>query len=65
MIDKVILSTGECIIFDNQRVLHGRKGFELQEGDSRVLKGAYVDWDEIKSKIRVLEFPNEFNEDQK
>ena len=47
------------VIFDNRRVLHGRHGFtiEVREGEDsklRHLEGGYLDWDEIKSKMRLL-----------
>ncbi len=45
---------GECSVFDNLRVLHGRRGYKLEEGGHRHLKGCYMDWDEIHSKMNVL-----------
>lgn len=58
------LNEGECVIFDNRRVLHSRKGFEfLDDGTGvaededkvqRWLKGCYVDGDAIWSSYRVL-----------
>ncbi|KAI4859195.1 Clavaminate synthase-like protein [Hypoxylon rubiginosum] len=44
---------GECVIFDNLRVLHGRKKFNTASG-SRWLKGAYVADDVFRSKLAVL-----------
>lgn len=44
---------GECMIFDNLRVLHGRKQFNTASG-SRWLKGAYVADDVFRSKLAVL-----------
>jgi alpha-ketoglutarate-dependent taurine dioxygenase len=35
------LKEGECVIFDNRRILHGRRQFATGEG-SRWLKGAYI-----------------------
>ncbi|CEH12734.1 related to cox10-farnesyl transferase [Ceraceosorus bombacis] len=56
-----MLGDGECVIFDNRRVLHSRKGFEWDEKEEeeggqvkRWLKGCYVDGDAIWSKYRVL-----------
>ena len=46
-------STGDILCFDNRRVLHGRSGFELREGDARKLIGTYLRWDEIRSLARV------------
>jgi alpha-ketoglutarate-dependent taurine dioxygenase len=48
------LEEGECVIFDNRRVLHARRAFDAQKGE-RWLKGAYVDDDVFHSKIRVLQ----------
>lgn len=48
------LGEGDCVIFDNRRVLHARKAFDARAGE-RWLKGAYVDDDAFFSKLRVLE----------
>ncbi|XP_068244868.1 uncharacterized protein [Palaemon carinicauda] len=48
------MKEGDMIIFDNQRVLHGRKGFQMTEG-TRELHGCYFDWDMVKSCRRVLQ----------
>jgi alpha-ketoglutarate-dependent taurine dioxygenase len=46
---------GECVIFDNRRVLHARKAFEVGDaGKERWLRGTYLDWDPYWSKMRVL-----------
>lgn len=47
------MQEGECVIFNNRRVLHGRKEFDATGGE-RWLKGAYVDTDVFKSRFRVL-----------
>jgi gamma-butyrobetaine dioxygenase len=44
---------GDIVGFDNRRVLHGRDAFEPSEG-SRVLRGMYIDQDEVYSTLRVL-----------
>ncbi|CAG0894643.1 unnamed protein product [Cyprideis torosa] len=44
---------GTIMMFDNVRVMHGRKAVEA--GVSRHLEGCYVDWDEILSMRRVLQ----------
>lgn len=55
-----MLQEGECVVFDNRRVLHSRRGFEwdpaAEEGDGvkRWLKGCYVDGDAIWSTYRTL-----------
>ncbi len=45
------LEPGQLVIFDNQRVLHGRSSYE--EG-SRHLQGCYADKDSLTSKLRIL-----------
>jgi gamma-butyrobetaine dioxygenase len=51
------LQPGDCVVFDNRRVLHARTTFSWEEGKEggRWLKGAYCDGDEVKSKWRVLD----------
>ena len=46
------LAAGDLFIVDNQRVLHGRRGFAAGR---RHLQGAYSDKDGLLSKLRVLE----------
>ena len=51
-----MMKPGECVIFDNRRVLHGRKAFEVADsGKERWLRGAYLDRDPYISKLRVLQ----------
>lgn len=47
------LSAGECVVFDNRRVLHARREFDATKGE-RWLKGAYLDEDVFRSRLRVL-----------
>lgn len=47
------LAAGEIEVFDNARVLHGRTGFDPQEG-ARHLQGCYIDVDAPRSRYRVL-----------
>ncbi|KAI2633970.1 Clavaminate synthase-like protein [Xylaria nigripes] len=47
------LEPGECFIFDNRRVLHGRHSFSPETGE-RWLKKAYVEDDSYDSKLRAL-----------
>jgi gamma-butyrobetaine dioxygenase len=47
------LGAGEMAVFDNRRVLHGRKAFNPATGH-RLLKGFYVDRGEFDSRIRKL-----------
>ena len=47
------LNAGECIIFDNHRVVHGREGFSAESGQ-RHLRGCYTDRGATWSTYRVL-----------
>ena len=47
------MESGTCVIFDNRRIVHARKAFDGTEGE-RWLRGAYVDEDAFKSRLRVL-----------
>lgn len=47
------LKPGEMVIFDNRRVLHGRRPFDPQSG-KRFLQGTYLDRDVLVSRLRVL-----------
>lgn len=47
------LNAGEAIIFDNERILHGRTKYKLL--GERHLQGCYSDKDGLLSKIRVLQ----------
>lgn len=42
------------VIFDNWRVLHGRMSYVSKPGAFRHLEGAYLDWDEVMSRLRIL-----------
>lgn len=48
------LAPGEMLVFDNHRLLHGRQALDLGAGGGRHLLGAYVDRDDLASRIRVL-----------
>ncbi|QSZ32659.1 hypothetical protein DSL72_002238 [Monilinia vaccinii-corymbosi] len=47
------LQEGECVIFNNRRVLHGRREFDTSAGE-RWFRGAYIDTDVFTSRYRVL-----------
>jgi len=49
------LNEGECIVFNNRRMLHGRTGFKLN-GGVRFMEVAYTNICEFRSKAQVLEF---------
>ena len=48
------METGDIIMFDNYRTLHGRTSFSKSEG-KRFLKGCYIDYDSTEGKLRFLE----------
>ncbi len=47
------LAAGECVVFDNHRVVHGREAFVATEGE-RHLRGCYVDRGALRSTYRTL-----------
>ncbi len=47
------LKPGQMVMFDNQRVLHGRAEFDPSSGE-RHYRGFYIDYNEVDSMIRVL-----------
>ena len=47
------LSAGECIVFDNHRIVHGRASYDPSSGD-RHLRGCYIDRGELRSRYRTL-----------
>ena len=47
------LEPGEAIIYDNERILHGRSAFHLKS--ERHLQGAYADRDALLSKFSILQ----------
>ncbi|XP_071481972.1 2-(trimethylamino)ethylphosphonate dioxygenase-like [Diadema antillarum] len=54
--DKMVscrLEEGDCVIFNNRRILHGRTQFELN-GGTRLLQGCYVNVDDFRSKVQYL-----------
>ena len=46
-----LMQPGDLIVFDNERVLHGRVGESIGE---RHLQGCYADRDGLLSTLRVL-----------
>ena len=45
---------GQMFVTDNTRVLHGRTEYHLNSDDYRYIAVCYMDWDEMRSKARVL-----------
>jgi gamma-butyrobetaine dioxygenase len=50
---RFLLESGELLMMDNRRLLHGRTGFDTAEG-LRHLQGCYIDIDGPRSLYRVL-----------
>jgi len=48
------LQPSQMVTFNNQRILHGRTAFGNDTKGERHVEGAYLDWDEVRSRIRVL-----------
>jgi gamma-butyrobetaine dioxygenase len=52
------LMPGDCLVFDNTRMLHARSGFSETgtglAGGSRHLQGCYADLDSVASQVKVL-----------
>lgn len=48
---EVKLEPGQCVLFDNRRVLHGRKAFNTGAG-TRWLRGTYVSDEDFRSRMR-------------
>ena len=46
---------GDVICVHNERVYHARSAFQTTVDDERVLAGAYIDMDEMRSRRRILE----------
>ena len=47
------LRAGECLVFDNHRIVHGRMAYDRRTGE-RHLRGCYTDRGELRSKYRTL-----------
>jgi len=48
------MKSGDALLFDNQRVLHGRTGYELEDPPRSVLTSS-VDLEEFHSSMRLLQ----------
>ncbi len=48
------LGPGDCVIFDNTRLLHSRTAFDESGTGSRHLQGCYADLDGLASTVEVL-----------
>lgn len=47
------IEAGECIVFDNHRIVHGREAYSATSGH-RYLRGTYADRGEMRSTYRAL-----------
>jgi len=47
------MNAGECLVFDNHRIVHGRAEYSATSGDRR-LRGCYADRGEMRSTYRAL-----------
>jgi len=47
------LSTGDLLMMDNHRLLHGRTTYDANEGN-RFLQGCYIDYDSTEGKLKHL-----------
>ncbi|XP_071533091.1 gamma-butyrobetaine dioxygenase-like isoform X3 [Panulirus ornatus] len=54
---------GTILTFDNLRIVHGRTGY-MSGGGERHVEGCYIDWDEVRSRRRVLEVKLEITKDR-
>ncbi|KAK3312887.1 hypothetical protein B0H66DRAFT_569121 [Apodospora peruviana] len=62
---EVKLKPGECVIFDNWRVHHGRRQFKGEHGGDRWLKGAYISDQVYRAKLeRVQRQPVDVADDE-
>ena len=49
------MAPGDCVLFDNRRVLHARRAFAVSDaGTERWLRGAYIDRDPFVSRAKIL-----------
>jgi gamma-butyrobetaine dioxygenase len=50
---KFLMKSGECMTFDNHRIVHGREAYTADTGD-RYLRGTYTDRAEMHSTYRAM-----------
>lgn len=48
-----VMKAGECMVFDNHRIVHGRAAYSATSGE-RYLRGCYTDRAEMRSTYRAL-----------
>ncbi|KAH8402458.1 hypothetical protein KR009_012043 [Drosophila setifemur] len=47
-------SPGDVLTFNNLRLVHGRTGYDDTDRNVRHILGAFIDWDIVYSRLRVL-----------
>ncbi|MEO0679719.1 MAG: TauD/TfdA family dioxygenase, partial [Pseudomonadota bacterium] len=50
---RFLMKAGECMVFDNHRIVHGRAAYEAESGE-RWLRGCYTDRAKMRSTYRAL-----------
>jgi gamma-butyrobetaine dioxygenase len=50
---RFLMKSGECMTFDNHRIVHGREAYTASSGD-RYLRGTYTDRSEMRSNYRAF-----------
>ena len=50
---RFLMKAGECMVFDNHRIVHGRLAYSATSGE-RFLRGTYTDRSEMRSTYRAL-----------
>jgi gamma-butyrobetaine dioxygenase len=58
---RFLMKAGECMVFDNHRIVHGRSAYSAESG-SRYLRGCYTDRGEMRSTYRALVSQGRFAE---
>ncbi|XP_037087408.1 gamma-butyrobetaine dioxygenase-like [Pollicipes pollicipes] len=48
------MADGDVLVFNNRRVMHGRRGYTVTSDSTRTLEGGYIDWDEILCRYRTV-----------
>ena len=51
---RTLLQPGECLVVNNQRVLHGRTAFTDAPGQQREMIGCYLSRDALDSRLRSV-----------
>ena len=55
LIADILIFAGDMVSFHNDRVFHARSAFQVTGRGERYLTGGYIEWDEMKSRRRVLQ----------